>query len=542
VGTSLVAFLSFAIFSAYFTDWVGLTISPAATLVASVVLSTALSVWLSRQASAGWLDLLVFTAIVTAVLAWLLWFEWPDLLVPGGGADLTHHLQLVDYIDRHWRLVHDPPVEAYLGEMVHYTPGAHLLASLAGRWAGADGFHALYPVLAFSVALKTGFVYLIARRVIDGDRLGEPLSIPFAILAPVLLLLPYEYFVGSFTRYSYIAQAVSECFAVAAWWAVVAWDDRPSARALAIFGIAGAASFLTWPVFVGALVAALAAVVVLKDAAPISAKLKTIAGASIPVLFVALAHAIGRLGWAKIVRTDANIAPPGWNDFTWPFLILSVCGLAIAARRRRGRATALVLAAIAAQAGVLYVLAKTNGAVVPYMAVKMGYLVIYPLAVCAALAMAVVWQSVADRIAPGRIGIIGAWAALAVFCFFLGRSTLRVHVQKPTVSESLYQAGRWAREHAPDPSCIDYIVGDNHTAYWLHLAVTGNRRMSARTADDRTYDTRDEILRWIQAEGLPYAVADLATVPKDVLDENDELARFGSAVVIKRRGASACAP
>ena len=31
-----------------------------------------------------------------------------------------------------WRLVHDPPVEAYLGEMVHYTPGAHLLASLVG--------------------------------------------------------------------------------------------------------------------------------------------------------------------------------------------------------------------------------------------------------------------------------------------------------------------------------------------------------------------------------------------------------------------------
>ena len=109
------------------------------------------------------------------------------------------------------------------------------------------------------------------------------------------------------------------------------------------------------------------------------------------------------------------------------------------------------------------------------------------------------------------------------------------------MSESLYQAGRWAREHAPDPSCIDYIVADNHTAYWLHLAVTGNRRMSARTADDRTFETRDEILRWIRPEGLPYAVADLATIPKDVLDEHEEVARFGSAVVIRRRGPSACA-
>ena len=47
------------------------------------------------------------------------------------GADLAHHLQLVDYIERHWRLVHEAGVEAYLGEMVHYTPGAHLLAAIA---------------------------------------------------------------------------------------------------------------------------------------------------------------------------------------------------------------------------------------------------------------------------------------------------------------------------------------------------------------------------------------------------------------------------
>jgi hypothetical protein len=70
--------------------------------------------------------------------------------------------------------------------------------------------------------------------------------------------------------------------------------------------------------------------------------------------------------------------------------------------------------------------------------------------------------------------------------------------------------------------------------------VLGNRRMSARTADDSTFITRDAIIRWIKPGGLPYAVADLGTLPRDVLAEADELARFGTAVVIKRRGEWSC--
>jgi hypothetical protein len=32
--------------------------------------------------------------------AWLLWLAWPHLLPISGGSDLTHHLLLVDYIER----------------------------------------------------------------------------------------------------------------------------------------------------------------------------------------------------------------------------------------------------------------------------------------------------------------------------------------------------------------------------------------------------------------------------------------------------------
>jgi len=39
---------------------------------------------------------------------------------------------------------------------------------------------------------------------------------------------------------------------------------------------------------------------------------------------------------------------------------------------------------------------------------------------------------------------------------------------------------------------------------------------------------------------LPYAIADLNTMPRGVRDELDVVARFGTAVVAKRRGSSSC--
>src|SRR5438034_379859 len=166
--------------------------------------------WHTRETAA-------FVAIVAAVFAWLLWIARPELLPIGHGPDLTHHLLLVDFIERHWRLPHDPGVEAYLGEFFHYTPGGHVLTSLAGAWFGIGGLRAVYPLLALSVALKTGFVFLIARRVVS--------LIPVALAAATLSFAAPAYVVGSFTHDFFFAQVMAELFAVAAWWAVAVWDD-----------------------------------------------------------------------------------------------------------------------------------------------------------------------------------------------------------------------------------------------------------------------------------------------------------------------------
>ena len=74
-----------------------------------------------------------------------MWRARPDFLPTGTGSDLAHHLALLAYIEQHGRLPHDATLGAYLGEMIDYTPGAHLLAVLAGAWLRRDALHARAP-------------------------------------------------------------------------------------------------------------------------------------------------------------------------------------------------------------------------------------------------------------------------------------------------------------------------------------------------------------------------------------------------------------
>ena len=119
------------------------------------------------------------------------------------------------------------------------------------------------------------------------------------------------------------------------------------------------------------------------------------------------------------------------------------------------------------------------------------------------------------------------------------RKPLTASHQPRVVSTDLYEAGRWARGQL-ESACVDYLVSNADTAYWLHLAVLGNPRSSLRSANPDTFDRARSIARWIEPGGLPYAVADVRILPKEVLSSVDVLETFGDAVVVKRRGPSFC--
>lgn len=532
-AAAVTALLASAPVVAYLMDAAGFGLMPMAVLAASVTIGVTVAwslIRVNRQGppNAGrYSDLFAWTAIVGLVLAWLLGITWPSLLPPGRGSDITHHLLLVDYIERAGHLVHDRALEGAMGEMAHYTPGAHVLAVMAGAWAGSDGFRAFYSVTAVCAALAAGFVYLIARRL--------RLPIPFAVASVLLLLLPLDYFTGAFTHDAFLAQAVCAGFCVAAWWGLVAWEERPSSSLAALFGLFVAAVFLAWPVWSGPPLVVFAALL-LRRHVSLWWRLRQAAMALAPLTLVGAIHVAGRLGWALIVRSSGAVLKPSLAAVGWVFPLLASIGAVIAIRNPRARITLAFLLAIIVQAVTLWFVAAATGAETPYMAYKMGYLAIYPLAVMAALALHAV---VARAAMP--VQFAAGWILATMMMLTIVGPAINAPRSVPVVSLDLYDAGRWMRTNV-GAGCADYLVGSADTAYWLHLAVLGNPRSSARTAEIDRYDSRQAMGQWLTSEGRGYAVADLGLVPDEIRRNIEIMAEFGGAAVIRRPGATCSAP
>jgi hypothetical protein len=462
-------------------------------------------------------DLIAWLGIVFFMMAMLLRMAWPDLLLPGRGPDLTHHLVLVDYIQQNGHLVHDRSLDGAMGEMAHYTPAAHLLAVIAGVAFGVDGLRAFFPLTAVCAALTAGFVFLIARR--------GGLSLPYAIVAVVVLFLPAQYFFGAFTHDSFLAQTVSTLFAVALWWAMAWWDDRPTitgSLAIAVFLVA---TFLSWPIWIGPPLLVFFALLLKADlAAP--DRVRHLAIAIVPVLLVFLVHSWDRWGWMTIVRASGAVLHPSLDSLGWFLPLLTLAGIFIAATDRRARVTIVLLTVIVLQAATLFALAKAQGADTPYMAFKMVYLAIYPMAILAAFALA--------RLSRGSRGqdALG-WLIAAALLMIVVRPALAAPRPVPVVDLNLQAAGQWLRANG-GAACSDYLVADAEVAYWLHLAVLGNPRSAERMGELDRYGPNSAMAPWITAEGRRYAIADLRLLPNEVGSRVQIVTQTGNAAVITR--------
>ena len=506
----LTSALALAAASAYLVDLAGFGVTPVPVLLVSITGAATLA-WLAGSRRSTTPDFLAWAAIVLFVSIALLRLSWPALVPPGRGPDLAHHLLLVDYIEQQGQLVHDRSLDASMGEMAHYTPGAHVLAVLIGSWFGADGLRALFPLLVFCTALTAGFIFLIGRRL--------ALPLPYAIAAVMLLFLAPQYFHGAFTHDSFLAQTVATFFAVSAWWALIVWDEERSTIAAVAFSIFLVAAFLAWPVFVGPLV-----LVFLALAAKTWRPLVIGIG---PLAVFATIHMAGRVGWLTMVRTSGAVLRPGLDSIGWLLPLLTLIGLAVSAKDRRARVTIVFLFVIVLQALTLFAMATTNGADTPYMAFKMVYLAIYPAAVLAALALTRVGQIVGDRIAT-----VG-WVIATILLLTVVQPAMTAPRTVPVINLDLYAAGQWTRANIGQ-TCVDYLVADAETAYWLHLAVLGNPRASERMVEIDRYEPRAAIGPWITSEGRSYAIADLRLLPDEVRSRVEIVRTFGAAAVIKR--------
>jgi len=502
----------------YAIDGLGFGVQPWTALAVALVVTGAAAWSRLRPVEPQSADLAAWLGIVFFVVTMCLGMSWPSLVPPGRGPDLTHHLLLVDYIQQHGHLVHDRSLDGTMGEMAHYTPASHLLAVVAGAVFGVDGLRAFFPLTVLCAALTAGLVFLIARR--------GGLPAPYAMVAVALLFLPAQYFFGAFTHDSFLAQTVSTLFAVAMWWAIEQWDDQPDLAGAGVIAIFLVATFLAWPIWLGAPLLVFLAML-LRTGLPARVRVQQMAMVIVPLLAVFLAHSWHRWGWIVIVRTSGAVLHPSLDSLGAVLPILALAGLVVAGRARLARVTIVLLIMIALQAVTLFAIAKAEGADTPYMAFKMMYLAIYPMAILAAYAL---------KWGVGSGEPIG-WLLAAVLLVVAVRPALSAPRSIPVVDLDLNAAGQWLRSNG-GAACTDYLVADAETAYWLHLAVLGNPRSGERMRELDRYDPRAAVAPWITADGRKFAIVDLRRLPDEVRSRVQIVHEFGKAAVISRPGAT----
>ena len=518
---SATATLAFAILVAYLPYRLGWRVSPAVVLALTVVTAAIVTGALIRLASSAPSDSIALIVVVAGTGAFFLAIAMPDLLPLGGGPDLAHHLVLINYIERNWRLVDDPALYPYLGDMMDYTPGGHLLIALAGAWARTTALRMVHVVLVLTVALKAGVIFSIARRLAVQRDAGALTG----LAAVILLFIPYAYFAGSFTTHSFWPQVISELFACAAWWMIVAWNERPTSAFATLFAVFGAAMFVTWPIWVGPIVL-LCGVALVGNRSAARLRVQHAIIGLVPIALVATLHSLGRTGRLQMAGTAGFVILPSPDTLGWFFIVAACVGLAAAVASSNGRLTMVFAAAIGLQAVALYVVARYRAADTPYLALKMLYLAIYPLAVAAAL-------TISRRRAL-------AWIATVALLPLAAERIIAAPKPRPIVAPSVWRAGLWARDHL-DRACVDYLVAEGYTGYWLHLAVLDNPRDTARFNDLNTFEPQKAIERWVDVTGLPYAIVDdMSGFSKALFNGTDTVAQFDRSLVIKRRGGASC--
>jgi hypothetical protein len=510
--------------TAYLLDAIGLGVQPWIALAAGAALAGAIPFLIPRDSESRVADVIAWLGIVIFISAVLLRIAAPSFLPPGRGPDLTHHLLLVDYIEQNKHLVHDRSLSGAMGEMAHYTPAAHLLAVMAGKWVGRDGLHAFFPLVVVCAALTAGFVFLIARRI--------SMSVPFAIGATALLFLPAQYFFGAFTHDGFLAQTVSTLFAVAMWWALTAWEEAPLTHVAALIAVFAIATFLSWPVWIGPPLLLFCALIAGRRDLATPTKQRQLGIVLVPLIAVFLIHSWDRWGWMVIVRTSGAILHPSLESLGWFLPLLALIGVMCGMSDRRARIAVVMLFFIALQGLTLFIIAKAQGADTPYMALKMVYLAIYPMAVLGAL-------SIARLFGRTRVADSIGWVIAAALLVIAARPALAMPRSVPAVSDDLYLAGKWMRANVGS-TCADYLVADPETAYWLHLAVLGNPRSSERTKELDHFVPRAAVAPWITSEGRDFAIADLRLLPDEVKSHVEVRHQSGTAAVIARPGAQRC--
>jgi hypothetical protein len=239
----------------------------------------------------------------------------------------VHHVTLIHTIQRTHGLPLDPAIELYLGEMIRYTPGSHVLAATVASWFRLDALRVVHPVMAASVALKCALLFLVTLRMLPASR--SPLH---AVTAPILVMAPADHCFGFILKYGFYAQVVSETFAIGMLLATVLWVRDRARIWLILFALCGCATFLAWPVWLPLAVLAFFVSVMLQRP-PLRDTVRDLLVAIGPIVVVGALHVMTHTGGASILSAAGGVTTPSWEVLGVGFVPVAAAGAVLALQK-----------------------------------------------------------------------------------------------------------------------------------------------------------------------------------------------------------------
>lgn len=530
----------------YALDVAGWPIAPRAvgTLSALAVGGTVLVLARSgvlRPLHRGVLDEGALLLTLAGFFAFAMALAAPSFLPRTHSGDTVNHLLLIDFIRLHRVLPHDPALRYYLGDMVAYPPGGHLLAALVAAWLGTTGVRVLHAVMAYSVAAKAALVYSVTVRLLPGVRTAPV----FGLCASLFLLFPFEYVIGPLLRWGFYAQALAETFALATLWALVLFDQTGRKRVLTLFAVFGVGTLLTWVGWLLVPLAAFTVWLVLRRGLSPRAKLAAWVVAVPAVALLGVLDTLTRRADSSMLTAEGSVLAPSVEAFGLPLLVFGGLGALVAARQQRALPVLCFLGMLLGQATMLWALQTRLGVSTYYATFKTLYLAVYPLAILAGVALATLWtrlERTLGRLQEPR----WAWLSLAVPVVLIGAVLwTKPRIDWPSaITQPLYESGVWARDHLPN-GCVDVLLSKwpAHwvTVDWLQMSVFGNPALSERSRLAEQKFKRRRVSRdlWDDPDRLPYAiVGSWQELPRRVKDRYTILytSSDGTSAVVQRKG------
>jgi len=341
------------------------------------------------------------------------------------------------------------------GTLVSWYPaGGTFVTAMFAHWFDLPPLRILHPTAASFIALSAGAVYGMTCAGLPKTRLSK-IS---ALIAPALLFVPWSYFAGTLNWEQYFfAQVFAQYFTLAVVWYTVSYVESPHWIFAGLIGAALLGVVAAYPIFV-ALPLALFGLVVLARVLREKSLWRN-RGVVLTLLgFVGLlmlaAAALQRGGILELlagrisIESDVGaggVAKPSLETLGGPiFLALAVIGVRLAWRSPAGK-TILGLLVVWTLQLITLLASQPMLAISGYRIDKTFYLLVFPLAMLAALPIAFALERIVGRFKISTRVLLFGFIAMTVV---LGALVFILRPPKPfsPLTEDEIQVARWAKE------------------------------------------------------------------------------------------------